>query len=287
MKKVAVAIIHGAGIHQQGHDELDNMVEMQTRLIEKFIRKTGENPLVFRLIYWDERSQLQTRQDELHKTLVENDVDFKLLSGSFGFIRQYIYDRMGDIVAYQPVTNTELEPVSTYSIVHRTVAEALAELSQEELAGPEAPLCIISHSLGTIVASNYIYDLNRHTPNHQLIPKSVLPFIGTTPLEWGRTLRAMFTMGSPMALWRLRTGKLDKPIRVPIWINYFDDDDIIAYPLQDLLVKDHGEILVTDHRVETGMTPLSHTGYWTNEELLDEVVEYLIFVWKSTKDDPV
>ena len=30
-------------------------------------------------------------------------------------------------------------------------------LAQE--AGPDAPLCVIAHSLGTIIASNYIYDL--------------------------------------------------------------------------------------------------------------------------------
>ena len=55
-----------------------------------------------------------------------------------------------------------------------SASQTLAELAQE--AGPDAPLCVIAHSLGTIIASNYLYDLQVDPVKH-LIGDNVRAFL--------------------------------------------------------------------------------------------------------------
>ena len=64
-------------------------------------------------------------------------------------LRQYVINNLADAVAYQPV---ELED-QNYEAIHRTISEALHRLALS--AGPHAPLCVISHSLGSVIASNF------------------------------------------------------------------------------------------------------------------------------------
>src|SRR2546423_2755485 len=58
---------------------------------------------------------------------------------------------IGDAVAYQINSSDR----TLYDSVHAVVAETMSDLAAE--AGKDAPLFVIAHSLGTVVASNFFY----------------------------------------------------------------------------------------------------------------------------------
>jgi hypothetical protein len=132
-------------------------------------------------------------------------------------------------------------------------------------AGPTAPLCLIAHSLGTVIASNYIYDLEKHA-RKKLICRRVRNEMDDTPLERGETLASLYTFGSPIALWSLRYPDFGRPIDVPSpklaghhpavpavaeWINFYDEDDVI-----------------------------SHNGYWTDNDVTKPIAAGLARLWQ-------
>ena len=68
---------------------------------------------------------------------------------------------LADAVAYQPVEAED----QNYEAIHRTISEA----HRLALARPQAPLCVISHSLGSVIASNFFYDLQFSSRGHRLV----------------------------------------------------------------------------------------------------------------------
>ncbi|PTL85595.1 hypothetical protein [Vitiosangium sp. GDMCC 1.1324] len=206
---------------------------------------------------------------------------------------------VGDAIAYQPgIGQSEV-----YDKIHACVTEALARLRQR--AGDDAPLCVIAHSLGTIIASNYFYDLQVARAEMQKQGQSATRPLEShvdpmkrSPLERGETLAHLYTMGSPLALWSLRypnQKELDSPVCVPAeelllhhsgvegeWVNYYDEDDLIAYPLQPL--GDEYRKRVRDVNVRLsgllfGWTPMVHPFYWANDKVMEPIAKALARTW--------
>ena len=175
------------------------------------------------------------------------------------------------------------------------MAEALSRLATR--AGPTAPLCVVSISLGTVIASNYYYDLQNDKPKKRLIPNEVRDQIGNNPLEKGETLALFYTLGSPIALWSLRYENFGTPIDVPSknlethhkgvkgeWVNLYDEDDIIGYPLKSLNAEYRkrikADITTNVGGILTSWNPASHLEYWTDSDVIQTVVKGLVKVWK-------
>ena len=170
---------------------------------------------------------------------------------------------------------------SGYAGIHRCFADSLNSLAQE--ARSDAPLCIISHSLGTVISSNYIYDLQT---------KKAQIDIGDTPLERGETLISVYTMASQIPFWSLRHPNFDRPIKVPSeklgqyysnlkgeWINFYNKSDIMGYPLRSLN-EAYSKAVTEDREVNDGgllesWNPLSHCSYWTSEKAIDTIANGL------------
>lgn len=183
---------------------------------------------------------------------------------------------VGDIVAYQMTNNSR----EVYDAIHAHVSRALERLAQR---APSAPLCVISHSLGTVVASDHFYDLR---------PKKQEPFAPDDALERGETLTFFYTLGSPIALWMVRYGKLDSPIQLPgrksadpqvraaaQWINFYDPDDIVGYPLKSLS-SEYDCAVNEDRAVYVGppilrRTPISHVAYWNDPAVMRPIAQRL------------
>ncbi len=210
-------------------------------------------------------------------------------------LRWLVTNFLGDAVGYQ-ITQSERR---IYDLIHRVFALTLRALAAA--AGEDAPLCLISHSLGTVFASNYVYDLQAEfEAGRRLIPESVRTVMRETPLETGRTLTHFYTLGSPIALWTLRYEDFGVPVRVPSaslpeyhagleaqgeWVNYYDKDDIIAYPLKGL--SDRYRLAVTaDREVSVGpwwvgWSPLAHPWYANDERVIDPIAQRLAATWMA------
>jgi hypothetical protein len=156
------------------------------------------------LAYWAD--VLQGDEDQLQK-----------LTDRKGLLNDFLVGSFGDLVAYSKLPY----PPDRYSAIQsrfRRAVLGMAELARQ-LHDSNARLHIIGHSLGSVIASDGLYDLMRE----RAIP------------DW-LTFTSFFTMGSPIALYGLRYGQANftKPIRPPIWLNFYYAQDIAAFPLKEL-----------------------------------------------------
>ena len=286
--KIAVVVVHGIGNQTEDYyyDIRDNIKRHFAKAIGNAANKPADE-VVLESAWW--APVLSDQDAEFHKRISKG--------GPTGFpnLRSFILHTAADAVAYQPISTNRV----LYDDIHDVLARALNKLSEK--AGDNAPLCIIAHSLGTIVVSNYIWDLQFHDPTIKpLISPQVVGIMGDTPLEKGETLAHLYTLGSPIALWSLRWRMFDygKPIAFPSpylskhypglkgeWINFYDKDDVIGYPMKGLN-KDYFERVAEDREVNVGnwsefWNPLSHNGYWNSPLVYEPIAEALAKTWKQ------
>ena len=154
------------------------------------------------------------------------------------------------------------------------------------VAGAASPpaFSIVGHSLGSVIAHDFVYALNTQpgkifdlSPD----PQKNVTLSAQQILELQKAFTNLITFGSPIALfWMRRRDLWDKNfanLKNPVqgarhWLNFWDNEDIIAYPLRNFFTD--GQI--EDVRVETGiMMPWAHTAYWKNKALAQRVAEVL------------
>ncbi|MBP1950516.1 chemotaxis protein [Virgibacillus litoralis] len=280
-QKIAILILHGAGTPDK------HFAEKMIRCISnRFEKKLGvkSSELEFEPVFWS--AIFAGEQEELWNNLQQNqDLDYTRM-------RRFVIEFLSDAVAYQPTSSGG----QNYDKVHKLVAKAIRKL--KERAGKNAPLCVISHSLGTVVASNYFYDLQFRRENMGVETRKCTH---QTPIEQCETLSLFYTLGSPMALWSMRYIDFGSPIAVPSldleklypglkgeWLNFYDKDDVLAYPLKGLN-GEYNQAVTKDVDVNAGglltsWNPLSHTKYDTDSEVVRAVADGLIRTWKVVND---
>lgn len=272
-KKVAVAVIHGMG------DQKADFAEPFTKAIQARCKRVCGDDIVIEPVYW--APVLQSKENILlERVAAAGPINLE-------FARKLMINYLADALAYQPTDDNN----KVYDLIHGVFAKALARLAKK--AGKSAPLCIVAHSLGSIITSNYIYDLQKP----ELIRYRVQKYRHENPLERGETLNFLYTLGSPLALWSLRFRNFGHPIKVPArqftknypdlqcgWINYYDRDDVIGYPLKGLNAA-YRKAVAADREVNVGgflkgMTPLSHTAYLEDKHIINPIAESLVNTWK-------
>ncbi len=283
-QKIAVAIIHGVGAQDARFAE--PMVEEIAERFANQLPKTVENPkseLVIVPVHW--APVLQTAQTQLWRKVNQN------ANLNWMRLRRFMIEFVADAVAYQPSPREK----TNYDAIHARLAKAFNTLAFD--AGPKAPLCVIAHSLGTVIASNYFYDLSA-SRSRKLLSNAVINEMGQSALEKGETLTWFHTLGSPLAMWSLRYDNFGKPISVPStklvkhhpalkggWINYYDNDDVIAYPLRSINDA-HKKAIKEDREINVGgilssWNPMSHNQYWTDNDVTKPIARNLADTWKA------
>ncbi len=281
-KRLAVAVIHGIG--KQNPNFADELCKKLTQEFSKNLPKNVSDPdsqLVIQPIHW--APVMQKEEDLLWKRLSK--------SGGLDFIklRQFMVEFGADALAYQPLPGER----AIYDAIHGAIAQGFNKLAEK--AGADAPLCVIAHSLGSVIASNYLYDLQK---GFHFCPDTVQEHNHQTPLEMGETLAFLYTLGSPIALWSLRYTNFGIPIAVPSpklehhhagingeWINFYDTDDVIGYPLRPLN-DDYRKMVKKDIAINAGSfwvswSPLAHMEYWLDDDVIDPIAKSLAKAWKK------
>jgi len=282
-QKIAIAIIHGVG--KSDPQFADGMTqELKGRFAKELGQKIQDpaSELAILPVYW--APAVQDAEEELWRRMKRGgEMDFTTL-------RRFLVDFAGDAIAYQPTPKDR----RIYDGIHEKFAESLNRLAAE--AGEKAPLCVIAHSLGSVITSNYFYDLQH--PKRPLIAARVKKKIGDTPLERGETFTLFYTLGSPIAMWSLRYPNFGVPIEVPSpglskhypdlageWVNYYDEDDVIAYPLKTLN-EAYRKAIKADREINAGgllssWNPVSHLGYWTDNDVTKPIAQELVRTWRA------
>jgi len=274
--KIAIGITHGMGSQQRGFSHA-----MQEKLGNSFRRIGGNSDdLLFQELYWADI--LSERQERLFRNVnYRNDL-------RCAGLRKFIISALGDAIAYQ--RNAPLPDAnSVYYLIHERLGSDLHELWKK--AGEQnVPLVLMGHSLGGVILSNYIWDAQKCTRE------------GTAPgcrvadnaFENLSSLVGLITFGTTIALWSLRFHEFDSPISFPPelcpemtalkrkarWLNFYDRDDVLAYPLKHLSPAYEKLSALEDVEVNVGnvyssWNPLSHQGYWEDKNFLRPVARFL------------
>lgn len=281
---ISVAVVHGMGPFRE-----DFYQEFERRLKKRFAKLNPNVRLMVDGVYW---SDIPDRlEDRLWKKANVEQLRWKRVTPWIP-LRSIFIHYLGDAIAYQPISGRKVESLassiptgSIYEDIHERFAQTLSRLADK--AGGDAPLCVVSHSLGTVIASNYFYDLQ-----HRKMAVKARRVMGAegSRLERGETLTHFYTLGSPIALWTLRYDNFGIPIRVPCsemsesgavlgeWVNFYDKDDIIAYPIKNLS-QQYKAAVTEDMEVSCAgfrsWTPFAHGMYFKTRAVLNRIAASL------------
>ncbi|WP_420120399.1 hypothetical protein [Nakamurella sp.] len=309
--RIAVLFVHGVGIR-----EPDYARTAIAQLRKQFRVATGhpdaDRDLVIESAYW--APAVVEREDRLGRRAVPgfasgwfstmNRLTQKVATGSTaalvplavsGLVRHVpgiprmhwptlrwaVTNFVGDVVAYQVSPHTR----EVYDAVHERVREALDRLADR---APDAPLFVVAHSLGSVIAADHFYDLSKGRRT------------AGTALSGGQTLTGFYTLGSPIALWTQRDGDFARPLRIPArtspdpvlaaaaeWINFYDADDVLSFPLKGLS-QEWDEAVDEDRSVSVGapiigMSPVSHVAYWNDAAVIRPIANSIAWLWNARR----
>jgi hypothetical protein len=295
MTRIALAFVHGMGT--QGPNFAKHPFEaLRTRFASRIRGEAGSGAgeeLVTLPVHWAPVF-----------SAIEDDLLTRLSAGGpldYRQLRRFFVTAFGDAAAYQINTGER----DLYDRVHAVFAATLRQLAAS--AGADAPLAVMAHSLGAMIASNYLWDLESSTTGRKpLVPTDVQAAMtggsleAATPLERAETFALFFSVGTTIPIWSLRYA--DPPFGTPIavpsphlvehhpaieggWWNYYDDDDVLGYPLKTLN-EEYGRVVSADKAVSvgslfTGWTPLSHTRYFSDRDIINPIADRLATAWKQ------
>ncbi len=273
-KKVAVAVIHGIGNLSKNpptqSDKITYSAQLHKRIRNCFGPGRFDANIAWREVFYSDLMQ-KNQNDLLQRTAGKTRQ--KLL-------RRQVVSNLGDAASYR----FSADPNNTlYREVHGRANQVFAELAED--TNESAPLVVLAHSLGGHVISNLIWDCQ-----HGYVPPT------DKPLCQLKTLAGFLTFGCNIPLFGLGFDfEHRKAIRAadeelppqhrmrPWWHNYYDRDDVLAYPLresgkgyEDLFIA--GEL--RDHPINAGnvlqsWNPGSHNGYWKDPDFYEPASCYL------------
>lgn len=294
--RIGVLIVHGMGSQPAGYSR-----GMQAVLCGALGRAASR--FVFEEVLWSK--VLWQVEDELLARMREaRDPSGAVLPLGWNRLREFIVHGFADALAY----HRGMQSTSLYGEVHDAVSTSVRAL-RLALDDPEAPVVVLAHSLGAHVVSNYVWDTEvapAHLPDCDGSDRADgaephRPPASPPPWEPIPTLTAMITFGSNIPLFGLAVD-LAEPIVLPAagvadvrlrelsrWLNFYDPADVLGWPLRSLYTPDLGRMhcarrqtvaRIEDREIDAGwfpanLTPLSHSLYWTEAQLIQPVAAYL------------
>lgn len=286
-----VLIMHGIGWGDQGEDYAAPLKKNIRAEFKKSINALklpdittgdirGPKGLRFQAVYWSPITQ--DPEDELIRLLGLDKEGYG--PKVYVKLRRQMIGLLGDMIAY------EGEGHKVYKAIHSRIDDYMEQLliglkPEGEFDTP-APLTLIGHSLGSVIASDYMWDnMKKGIPRYHLANGKL-------------ALKNMFLLGSPLALYALRdnpsadretlAASLGSPLQLDphggTWLNLYDPQDPIGFPLKPIQsYKDAG---IVDYEVRAGrfvssLTPASHLGYWRSRQVAHIVGHKLALDWAA------
>ena len=275
-KKVGVLLVHGMGAIADDFAH-DTIQELRERISGRGLNR---EEIAWQSVYWN--PIVSSRENQLWIDLAaDNDLNWAKL-------RKFFINAFGTVTAYQSSID---RPESIYQRIHSTVLHSIREL-QAKLHGEDKPLLIISHSLGSVIMSNYIWDRQRGRDGARF---------GTTPLERMETLAGMVTLGTNIPLFTLNCDPVTSiefpPPSLPDalrkkakWLNLYDSDDVLGWPLKPLS-ESYAAVVTEDIEVSVGniltsWNPANHAAYWTDDGVIKPTAYLLASLLEASEPRP-
>lgn len=181
----------------------------------------------------------------------------------------------GDVIAYVDEADNK---------IRETVWEQMRKHLENE-DKTIRPFSIVGHSLGSVIAYDFIFSMMER---NRLFTFANAPVLTEQQVKsWKQAFLNLYTMGSPIGLFMMRRRELwandfenlvnpvEKAERLRFWLNIWDRDDLVAFPLEGMFKNQAGKAL-RDVKVDTGMLmPWAHTKYWEDNETAREIAATL------------
>lgn len=284
-----MAIVNVIVIHGIGNPRTD--ATPYSRALQQHIRETWRtsdpDALAFHEVDWSDIGQ----QDELAlinekhvlpaatfpdgRTLLASPPDAvgEVLDSVFNVserARRFLLTGIGDVLVYLTDTGGKRIRQRLLDVIFEVRASVLRQYPDRE----QHYVSIVAHSLGSVIA----YD--------------VCALLGTVLRSEikGLGLSHFFTLGSPLAMFSLlrygdeikryakRGVYLDRPDQSGHWLNFYDQQDPLAFLLRDVyppLPNVPGRAYtIEDIRVQTG-TLSAHEHYFRNRVVAERIAHYL------------
>ncbi|NNE38171.1 MAG: hypothetical protein HKN08_07685 [Gammaproteobacteria bacterium] len=270
MKKIAVLTMHGMGKTGRNYAK-----GIHDSLAQRVGEVAWNESVYFHPIYYQDI--LQGNQNAVWAR-TKGQVDWKKL-------RQFFLFSFSDATSLE---SNKAGDNSAYYLTQSVILDALTNAYHElEKAGP---LVIIAHSLGCQVISNYLWDASRPRGASagvwQKQPAGIPVDGPLNRFARGKTLRRLFTTGCNIPIFvagQRDIRPIPKPNKAFQWHNYYDEDDVLGWPLRPLSARYRK--LVNDHEINAGgglfggvmksWNPLSHGEYWDDGEVLGPVSSFI------------
>lgn len=272
MARVGLLTVHGMGSETADYAD-DLKAELRKRLKNKF------GDLSFQSVFYQDILEPNERR---YWSKVGGELRWKDL-------REFLLFGFADASGLE--ANKE-DPDSAYALAQVSIARSYLRAYQD-MGNTNGPVVVIAQSLGTQVMSNYLWDCQRKRNGLPVgegiwadLPHYEVRIAGRplTPSEIAAlqapNLRRFFTTGCNIPLFVAAHNlvvPIDRPVPEFEWHNYYDQDDVLGWPLGKL--SDAYGRLVTDHPINVGgnlfdwllksWNPLAHTGYWSDGDVLD------------------
>jgi hypothetical protein len=270
---VAVLIVHGMGVQQPNF--ADGMITaLKSRLATLGI---AEDAIAWRPGYWADI--LNAREQELWaRESAKGDL-------TWGWLRRPVVNVLADAVAYrrEPARG---ETLPTYTRIHDRIRHHVSEL--EKQVSPAAPLIIAAHSLGSVIMTDFVWDIQSANGRGH----------GETPFQRMQTLAGMVTFGSNIPLFTLALPKVEciafpgdrltPPVRSAAkWVNFYDPADVLGWPLKPLSDA-YAAAVDEDRAIRVGgpltfWNPASHGEYWTDTNFTRPTAELVAAITRAAR----
>lgn len=260
---IHLIFIHGVNLQTTGYST--SLFQLILQAYEKKLRRQGVKPqqalekargLIQHEILW---AQNTTDLTNRYLTL-QFELDKK--PGKWNFIKETVDPLVTQILFYVKDKGHKKGPM--------TLLKAF-DCDFKDLAfTPKDKLVFIAHSLGSVIAYDYLFGFRKYKLNPKL---DVAGFV---------------SLGSPIPLFSTAMGYPENDVQLPAnvhhWVNIIDPDDGVArhckphYPLAN----------VEDVAVNTGWTPIgAHLHYWQSKATAEIIAERLLSWEKDDQDKGV
>ena len=278
-KRLAVITIHGMGSQERGfsgplHNELKRLIGPE------------HVDVVWEEVFW--ANITDQRQKDYLAAARAYELDHIR-------IRNFVVGALGDAVAYQRVEPADtareykrVREMGTYLKIHERIASVVKKIYEQDLGGQPVPLVVLAHSLGGHIFTNYYWDVRHPGADDYRVRELRGQRLSTFErLDW---TTGIVTFGCNIPLFTFALDEVD-PIdfpparlsdrykKVAQWLNLFDPDDVLGYPLQPINDA-YARVVTEDIPIDVGnpfigWTPVSHTQYWTDNDLTRRIADLL------------
>lgn len=266
--RIGILTIHGMGEEKQNFDH---------QLKRGLLRELGAESyarLCIRSIWF--HPAISSSQKDVAEKMKRSGLRCKGL-------RDFALFSLSDVTAYD---NRADAADSVYRRVHQLILDRIHRLGDELPAA--APVIVIAHSLGCQVISNYIWDAQQTLMSGRRAGIWDHPLNrNPTTFEALGSIRYLLTSGCNIPLFVSGFPQIEaihRPNPGFRWVNYFDKDDILGWPLKPLsrgFANSYDEVVTEDVPINVGFTPLGHLNYWKSRQFVDAVAERIKEVLES------